>query len=270
MGAVVLFLTWACAIGITTTASRMTWSFARDAGTPFSYYIRKVDRRTKVPIIAVGVVTTFAALLTLIYIGSSTAFNDVISLTITGFYGSYFLPAAFLLWHRLKGDINPHGSPADIEADSPDAHHHQEADPDFMTTEDKKSTQAPIPTAPPPYSHAPSHHHHQQRHQSTIAQARLAWGPFHVPGLLGTINNIYACTYMIFVIFWSFWPPVTPVTPSTMNYSVLVTGGVILFSIFWYYIKGRREYAGPTVDEDVLASGRLRVDGRSGSIVSVG
>lgn len=32
MVAVVLVLTWACAIGITTTASRMTWSFARDNG----------------------------------------------------------------------------------------------------------------------------------------------------------------------------------------------------------------------------------------------
>jgi choline transport protein len=30
MVAIVLTLTWACAIGITTTASRMTWSFARD------------------------------------------------------------------------------------------------------------------------------------------------------------------------------------------------------------------------------------------------
>jgi len=96
MAAVVLALTWACAIGITTTASRMTWSFARDRGTPFSSVLMKVEPRTQVPIIAVGAVTMFAALLTLIYIGSTTAFNDVISLTITGFYGSYFLPCAFL------------------------------------------------------------------------------------------------------------------------------------------------------------------------------
>ena len=62
MGAVVLVLTWACAIGITTTASRMTWSFARDKGTPFSSIISKVDKRTKVPVIAVGVVIIISVL----------------------------------------------------------------------------------------------------------------------------------------------------------------------------------------------------------------
>jgi amino acid transporter len=93
MVAVVLALTWACAIGITTTASRMTWSFARDRGTPFSSILMKVEPRTKVPVVAIGAVTIFAALLQLIYIGSPTAFNDVISLTITGFYGSYSFPA---------------------------------------------------------------------------------------------------------------------------------------------------------------------------------
>lgn len=75
MVVVIIALTWSCAIGITTTASRMTWSFARDRGTPFSHYLMKVDKRTKVPIIAVVVVTLLAALLTLIYIGSPTAFN---------------------------------------------------------------------------------------------------------------------------------------------------------------------------------------------------
>ena len=56
---------------------------------------------------------------------------------------------------------------------------------------------------------------------------------------------------MIFVIFWSVWPPATPVSALTMNYSVVVTGGVIIFSIIWYWVRGRREYKGPTVDEEV-------------------
>jgi len=115
MGAIVLALTWACSTGITTTASRMTWSFARDKGTPFSRVLSKVDARTHVPIVAVGVVALLAALLTLIYIGSYTAFNDVISLTITGFYGSYFLPCAFLLYHRIKGNVLPYGAEPESE-----------------------------------------------------------------------------------------------------------------------------------------------------------
>ena len=68
MGAIVLILTWACATGIITSASRMTWAFARDRGTPFSRILSKVDPRTQVPIIAVGVVVVIACLLTLINI----------------------------------------------------------------------------------------------------------------------------------------------------------------------------------------------------------
>lgn len=68
---------------------------------------------------------------------------------------------------------------------------------------------------------------------------------------------------MIFVIFWSVWPPETPVSTSTMNYSVVVTGGVIIFSIVWYYVRGRKEYNGPLIDDEVAQIMRL------GSIVPV-
>jgi amino acid transporter len=234
MGAVVLSLTWACAIGITTTASRMTWSFARDRGTPFSDFLMKVEPRTQVPVAAVGVVTLFACLLTLIYIGSYTAFSDVISLTITGFYGSYFVPSAFLLYHRIKGHVLPHGTPAEsVPA------------PVVMGANDGdgKAETRPI--------------------KVEVAQARLIWGPWNVPGILGTINNAYACLYMIFVIFWSVWPPVTPVDAQTMNYSVVVTGGVIIFSIIWYHVRGKREYQGPLIDAEVAAIMRM------GSIVAI-
>lgn len=81
-----------------------------------------------------------------------------------------------------------------------------------------------------------------------------------MPGWLGTLNNIYACVYMVFVIFWSVWPPVTPVDASTMNYSVVVTGGVMILAGVWYWIGGRKQYKGPivedigpSVDEDIAA-----------------
>jgi amino acid transporter len=258
MAAVVLALTWACAIGITTTASRMTWSFARDRGTPFSKIISRVEPRTKVPVIAVGVVTLFAALLTLIYIGSSTAFNDVISLTITGFYGSYFLPSSFLLYHRIKGHVAPAGTQAeDLQLD-PQMNFPPGPSADIGTTGksnkevdgEKGDGSTPIAAPDPDF-------------EEGIAQAQLIWGPWHIPGILGIINNAYACLYMIFVIFWSVWPPLTPVDASTMNYSVLVTGGVIIFSIVWYWVRGRREYHGPTIDAEVAAVMRV------GSIVAI-
>ncbi|EGP88174.1 uncharacterized protein MYCGRDRAFT_71654 [Zymoseptoria tritici IPO323] len=229
MTAIVLILTWACATGITTTASRMTWSFARDRGLPFSKYLSRVNPRTKVPVIACLTATAIAALLTLIYVGSATAFNDVISLTITGFYGSYFLPAAFLLYHRIKGNIAPHGSHVDASSHETTFHDVKDASfpsPDTLSDDDSRMQ---------------------------IASMRLTWGPWRLPGILGIINNVYACAYMIFVIFWSVWPPETPVTPSTMNYSVVVTGGVMILSAVWYFVGGRKVYKGPLIDEEVAA-----------------
>jgi choline transport protein len=249
MTAVVLALTWACAIGITTTASRMTWSFARDRGTPFSRILSKVEPRTRVPVIAVAAVTIFSALLTLIYVGSATAFNDVISLTITGFYGSYFLPAAFLLYHRIKGHV---ASKNDVP---PNGLTDETNDPGIGS---KDGEGEKIPGMGDPNTAA-----NAGTPIVEVAQAALAWGPFRIPGILGIINNAYACLYMIFVIFWSVWPPATPVDASTMNYSVLVTGGVIIFSVVWYWIRGRREYEGPLIDDEVKAVMRM------GSIVAI-
>ena len=240
MGAFVLVLTWLCATGIITTSSRMIWSFARDRGTPFASSLTKVSHEKRIPVAACITACVLASLLTLIYIGSSTAFNDVVSLTITGFYSSYFLPAVLLLYHRVKGNIVPYRKPNRSEIDP------QAGSSMFKTADgDRKDV---VET---------------RRPSAIIAQAELMWGPFHLPSIFGIINNAYACCYMIFVIFWSVWPPDTPVTYENMNYSVVVTGGVIIFSIIWYYIRGRKEYHGPTIDDEV-AGGM-----RKGSIVRI-
>ncbi|KAF2864464.1 hypothetical protein K470DRAFT_267307 [Piedraia hortae CBS 480.64] len=222
MAAVVLALTISCSTGITTSASRMTWSFARDNGLPGSHFLSRVSPRTAIPVNAVLTVTGIAALLTLIYIGSSTAFEDVISLTITGFYGSYFLPAALLLWRRLKGDVAPRNV---LESEQPE----QPKQPEHLPVDSKSVS----------------------THEVGVANAPLIWGPWKLPGVLGTINNAYACTYMIFVIFWSVWPPSTPVKASTMNYSVVVTGGVMILSAIWYFVRAKKVYKGPLVDLEV-------------------
>lgn len=254
MTAVIMVLTLACCTGITATASRMTWSFARDQGLPFSRFLKKVNHRSKVPIVSVSVVCGFACALTLIYIGSTTAFNDVISLTVTGFYSTYFLPSAFLLYHRIKGHVLPHGTMLD---GLPDA----AASAPAATTEKKNAAlvrpkHAPVDDLPSP-GPATSPERTTSEDKATrpmefeIAQAPLIWGPWKVPGILGTINNVYACTYMLFVIFWSVWPPQTPVDYTTMNYSIVVTGGVLILSGIWYFVRARKEYQGPLIDEEV-------------------
>jgi choline transport protein len=78
--------------------------------------------------------------------------------------------------------------------------------------------------------------------------AELVWGPWRIPGTWGIINNSFACVYLTIILFFSFWPPATPVTPSTMNYSSLVTGATLIFSIIYYFAWAKREYKGPIVE----------------------
>lgn len=251
MTSICMVLTMACCVGITATASRMTWSFARDFGLPFSRFLLKVDKRTKVPIVSCLVVSGFACALSLIYIGSPVAFNDVISLTVTAFYGSYLLPSALLLYHRIKGNIRPHGSLIEgvesaIIANPVDSDpKHADPIPNANPVKEKPDATA---------SDSNSNSHEQPRSmEHNVADAPLIWGPWRVPGILGTINNAYACVYMVFVLFWSVWPPATPVNYTTMNYSVVVTSGVIILSGVWYLVRAKREYKGPLIDDDIAA-----------------
>ena len=140
-----------------------------------------------------------ACLLALINIGSSVAFNDVISLTISGLYASYLICLVLLFWRRYTGFI--------------------EYSPHEVTD----------------LSHG-------------VDNMRLVWGPFHVPGIWGLFVNGIACIYVIIILFFSFFPPATPVTPATMNYSVLVFGSVIIFSIVYYYLYAKKHYRGPFVE----------------------
>lgn len=176
-----------------------------------------MEPRTSIPIIAIALVTIIPALLALIYIGSSTVFEDVVSLSTSGLYASYFIPCSLLLWRRTTGQVQPY-SANDIDDEGTPA-----------------ALASPNPT-------------------SEVAEPQLAWGPWHLPGIFGIINNTYACIYILFVLFWSFWPPLTPVTAQNMNYSVLMTFAVIAFSIVYYFIWGKKQYKGPLVERDVRAS----------------
>ncbi|KAH6886871.1 amino acid/polyamine transporter I [Thelonectria olida] len=78
--------------------------------------------------------------------------------------------------------------------------------------------------------------------------AELVWGPFHLPGAFGVANNIFAICYLIVIGFFSFWPPVLNPSPALMNYSVLVTGFVAIFSVVYYFVWAKKDYNGPVVE----------------------
>ncbi|KAI0179386.1 amino acid transporter [Hypoxylon sp. FL1284] len=108
MASILVILNLCATVSLVASASRMTWSFARDRGLPGWSYISKVDSRTSIPIIAIALTTTISYLLSLINIGSSVAFNDIVSLAINGLYGAYLIGNTLLLWRRVTGQIRPY------------------------------------------------------------------------------------------------------------------------------------------------------------------
>lgn len=116
-------------------------------------------------------------LLGLINIGSTTAFNAIVSLAVVGLYTSYLIPVLLHAIRRLTG---------------------------------------------PP----------------------IQYGPFQL-GKFGLPLNIFAVIYSVFIVIFLFFPPYQPVTAQNMNYACLVFGAVVLFSLVWWFIRGRRTYSGP-------------------------
>ncbi|EAW07593.1 putative amino acid permease [Aspergillus clavatus NRRL 1] len=84
------------------SVTRLTWAFARDDGLPFSSFFAHVSPRYQIPLRALFLVAVITVLLALINIGSTTAFNALLSLTTLGQYISYLLPVIFLLIKRLR------------------------------------------------------------------------------------------------------------------------------------------------------------------------
>ncbi|KAF2111168.1 amino acid permease-like protein [Lophiotrema nucula] len=83
----------------------------------------------------------------------------------------------------------------------------------------------------------------------------LTWGPWRLKGALGVINNAVACCYLILLIFFSFWPAAPDVAEgAAMNWAVLVTGAVALFSVGYYAIWARKSYKGPIVEINLHTS----------------
>ncbi|KAL6716672.1 hypothetical protein ACLMJK_006240 [Lecanora helva] len=140
-----------------------------------------VNKRTKLPLYAIGATTVINALLALINIASSVAFNAFVSLIVISYYCSFLLAASVMLHKRL-----------------------------------------------------------------TTPDSALPWGPFKL-GRAGVPVTIVAIAYPVFGAFFSLWPPSARPDAESMNYSILVSGAVILFSLLFWAFYGRKYYKGPVL-----------------------
>ncbi|KAL8792554.1 MAG: hypothetical protein Q9195_004853 [Heterodermia aff. obscurata] len=198
MISIVIGLGLCATVGQSASASRQLWAFSRDRAVPGWRHLHRVSSKSAVPILAITVTTIIAYILALIILGSSTAFNDIVSLAVVGLFASYFNVAVLLLWRRVRGDIKPY----------------------TMDSE---------------------------RVLTNVPGAHLTWGPWHIPGVFGVVTNSVAVVYLVVIFFFCLWPLSNHPTAATMNYSSLMLGTVMIFSVVYYFAWARKVYSGPVI-----------------------
>lgn len=82
------------ATSIMTTSSRMIYAFARDGGLPFSRFFAKVHGSLGIPLNGLILTTVFVIIFGCIFLGSSAAFNAIVSASVVALTVSYGIPIA--------------------------------------------------------------------------------------------------------------------------------------------------------------------------------
>ncbi len=81
-------------IGIMTTSSRMTFAFARDRGLPASRFFAKVHKGLGIPFNSLCLTAALVVIFGCIFLGSSSAFNAIVSASVVALNLSYGIPVA--------------------------------------------------------------------------------------------------------------------------------------------------------------------------------
>lgn len=71
----------------------MTWALACDGALPFSGYLRRVSARLNTPLFSIAWCWIFAFVLSLLYLGSTSTFNAMLSSAVIALTISYCFPS---------------------------------------------------------------------------------------------------------------------------------------------------------------------------------
>ncbi|QKX54036.1 uncharacterized protein TRUGW13939_01119 [Talaromyces rugulosus] len=107
MTALMMVLQFCATISNVATGSRQLYAFARDDGLPYSKFLSHVNRRFVIPLNALCVGLVVVCLLSLINIGSSVAFNAIMSLGTVSLLSSYIISTFCLRLKRWRGEPVP-------------------------------------------------------------------------------------------------------------------------------------------------------------------
>lgn len=104
MTCIITLLTLCSAISNVATASRQMFAFARDNGLPFARIISHVRPGLDVPLNAIIISFFCTALLSLINLGSTVAFNAILSIGVVALLTSYITSIGCILLKRVRGE----------------------------------------------------------------------------------------------------------------------------------------------------------------------
>ncbi|KAK4546375.1 hypothetical protein LTR36_002052 [Oleoguttula mirabilis] len=103
MSCIITILTLCSAISNVATSSRQMFAFARDRGLPFGSWLSHVRPGWDIPLHAVFTTFFIACLLCLINLGSSVAFNAILSIGVVSLLSSYLVSISCVLIKRIRG-----------------------------------------------------------------------------------------------------------------------------------------------------------------------
>ncbi|KAJ5579983.1 GABA permease [Penicillium hispanicum] len=83
------------------STSRQTFAFARDKGLPFARWIGKVNEKRQIPVNAIALSCIISCALSLINIGSDTAFNAIISLNVAALMYTYIISISCVIYRKV-------------------------------------------------------------------------------------------------------------------------------------------------------------------------
>lgn len=109
--AVLLTAATVALIAVQQTASRLTWSFARDNALIGSKWIGNIHSSLGVPVWALVANNTIVFIIGFIFLGSSTAFNAFIGTSLILQQVTYAIPAALLMYRRRSSRFLPANRP---------------------------------------------------------------------------------------------------------------------------------------------------------------
>jgi len=104
MTALITVLSLCSAISNVATGSRQLFAFARDNGLPFGRILSYVRPGWDIPVNAVMVSFCITSLLSLINLGSETAFNAILSIGVVALLTSYIASMTCILIKRVRGE----------------------------------------------------------------------------------------------------------------------------------------------------------------------